>query len=197
MSLFVKICGVTDAEAVAAAGEAGADAVGFVFYEPSPRNLAPKQARALAEAAPPELLKVAVTRAPTQSLVDDVLAEFAPDSWQSDADDFAALRLPARVDRLPVFRKDARPLPELIHFEGASSGAGARADWALAAQLARRTRLILAGGLTPANVAEAIAKVRPYGVDVSSGVERAPGVKDPQSIFEFVRAARKAASELA
>ena len=81
-------------------------------------------------------------------------------------------------------------------FEGPSSGIGEMADWGRAAELAAQTELILAGGLTPANVADAIAAVRPYGVDVSSGVEASAGVKDPAKIIEFVHRAREAAALL-
>jgi phosphoribosylanthranilate isomerase len=96
---------------------------------------------------------------------------------------------------MPVFRS-GRDLPELLPsrllFEGPVSGAGATSDWTAAAALASRTQLVLAGGLKPTNVADAIAIARPFGVDVSSGVEAQPGVKDPARIYEFVRAARAA-----
>jgi phosphoribosylanthranilate isomerase len=81
-------------------------------------------------------------------------------------------------------------------FEGPSSGIGELADWGRAAELARQTQMILAGGLTPENVAEAVQAVRPFGVDVSTGVEASPGVKDPTKIRAFVRAARAAAAQL-
>jgi phosphoribosylanthranilate isomerase len=81
-------------------------------------------------------------------------------------------------------------------FEGPSSGIGELADWGRASELARQTDLILAGGLSAQNVAEAIHAVRPFGVDVSSGVEEVPGIKDPEKIYEFVRAARGAAARL-
>jgi phosphoribosylanthranilate isomerase len=84
------------------------------------------------------------------------------------------------------------PLPERLLFEGPVSGIGETADWSKAAALARRTQLILAGGLNPSNVADAIKRVKPFGVDVSSGVESSPGVKDAQKILDFVRAARAA-----
>jgi phosphoribosylanthranilate isomerase len=89
-----------------------------------------------------------------------------------------------------------QPLPARLLFEGPVSGSGATADWAQACELAGRTGLVLAGGLRPANVAAAIGRVRPYGVDVSSGVESQPGVKSPALVLEFVKAARAAFLEL-
>ena len=85
------------------------------------------------------------------------------------------------------------PLPPRLLFEGARSGTGRTADWSAAQALARRTQLVLAGGLNAGNVAAAIAAVRPFGVDVSSGVEEAPGVKSPAAIADFVQAVRAAA----
>lgn len=194
MSLLVKICGVTTEEAINAAIAAGADALGFVFHGPSPRSIEPVRAAALAAALPPSILRVAVTLHPSQALVDRVLAEFEPDVWQSDADDFTGLVLPPTIVRWPVWRSgntSSAPPPRLL-FEAAVSGAGTKADWSAATALARRCGLILGGGLDAANVGAAIAAVRPYGVDVSSGVERAPGSKDPALIRAFIEAARAA-----
>ena len=197
MNVYVKICGITCPEALEAAVQAGADAVGFVFHEASPRNLTPGAAAALAAGVPSGVHKVAVTLHPAQSLVNDVVDALAPDVWQSDAVDLASLVLPADVERWPVYRADA-PLPGVLPvrllFEGARSGAGELADWSGAARIARRAELILGGGLTPENVHAAITTVRPFGVDVSSGVEAARGRKDPRRIMEFVAAAREAAA---
>jgi phosphoribosylanthranilate isomerase len=195
MSLLVKICGVTTDGAINAALSAGADAIGFVFHGPSPRSIEPVRAAALAGSLPASILRVAVTLRPSQALVDRVLAEFEPDVWQSDAADFEGLVLPATIAQWPVWRSGNpspdTPPPRLL-FEAAASGAGIQADWTAAASLARRCGLILGGGLSAANVGSAIAAVRPYGVDVSSGVEREPGVKDPAMIRAFIEAARAA-----
>ncbi len=195
MSLLVKICGLRTREAVEAAVAGGADAVGFVFHAPSPRNVEPSRAAALAALLPRGVLRVAVTLHPTQSLVDRVLAGFEPDAWQSDAADFATIGLPPAISHWPVWRSGnplpGTPPPRLV-YEAAMSGAGMRADWTAAAGLARRCGLILGGGLDPANVGAAILSVRPSGVDVSSGVEREPGVKDPAMIRAFIEAARAA-----
>jgi phosphoribosylanthranilate isomerase len=196
--LWIKICGLRTREAIEAAAEAGANALGFVFHAGSPRNLDPAAARELQRAVPRGLERVAVFLHPAQSLVDEVLAAVGPDWVQADADDLATLRLPAGLRVLPVLRSGrpsasrATALPPRCLLEGARSGEGERADWRAAAQLARATELVLAGGLDPANVAEAVRAVRPFGLDVSSGVERERGVKDPARIRQFVRAAREA-----
>jgi phosphoribosylanthranilate isomerase len=195
MSLLVKICGVTTDEAINAAVAAGADAIGFVFHGPSPRSIEPLRAAALTSSLPASVLRVAVTLHPSQALVDRVLAEFEPDVWQSDAADFEALLLPATIARWPVWRSGSSPPnmpPPRLLFEAAASGVGIQADWIAAASLAKRCSLILGGGLFAANVGAAIARVRPYGVDVSSGVEREPGVKDPAMIRGFIEAVRSA-----
>ena len=199
MSLLVKICGVTTAEALDAAVEAGADAVGFVFHGPSPRHLEAGQAAALAPRLPQSVQSVAVTRQVSQADVDRVLDTFRPDAWQSDADDLGRVRLPEGIERWPVFRSAgaAGALPRRIVFDGPLSGQGLCADWRCAAALALRCELLLAGGLDASNVALAIATVRPFGVDVATGVESAPGVKDAARIRAFVTAARRAAEALA
>lgn len=196
MSLWVKICGLTTAAAVAAASDAGADAIGFVFA-PSKRRVTAEQARLLSQPAPKHMVRVAVMQHPTQALLDEVLATFAPDVLQTDIEDLPTLNVPKHVTVTPVVRASRalpEPLPARLLFEGPVSGTGEVADWQRAAELARATQLILAGGLHAGNVADAIAHVQPYGVDVSSGVECAPGVKDVEKIHSFVRAARAASA---
>jgi phosphoribosylanthranilate isomerase len=184
--MWIKICGLTSAAAVATALELQVDALGFVFSA-SVRQLSCERALELAQAARGRAGCVAVTRHPTQPLVDEILRVFAPDVLQSDLADLEALQLPRALELLPVVRDVAaappRP-PARLLFEGAHSGAA----------LAPRTQLILAGGLRPDNVAAAIAAVRPFGVDVSSGVEERPGLKSPATMAKFVHAARAAAA---
>jgi phosphoribosylanthranilate isomerase len=190
--MWIKICGMTTAAAVAAAVEAGVDAIGFVFAESS-RQVSPRAAAMLARTARARVRCVAVTRHPTQRTVDEIVNAFRPDLLQTDAADFAALRLPAALGRLPVVRAGdsaPAPLPSRLLFEGASSGSGSLSDWQEAGALARRTELVLAGGLNATNVAAAIGAVGPFGVDVSSGVEQRPGVKSPAEIVRFVLAVR-------
>ena len=191
--MWIKICGLTTPDAVSAALEAGVDAIGFVFAR-SVRQVSPSQALELAAAARGRVHCVAVTRHPSQQDVDDIVSVFKPDVLQTDAPDFALLKVPAQLARLPVFRgasaDESIGLPGRILFEGATSGAGALSDWTVARKVAHRTELVLAGGLNPGNVVAAIEAVRPFGVDVSTGVEVRPGVKSPAEIQNFVRAVR-------
>jgi phosphoribosylanthranilate isomerase len=194
--LWIKVCGLRTVEAIEAAVDAGADAVGFVFHEASPRNLSPEAARELAGAVPSDVARVAVFRHPSQALLDAVLEAVRPDWVQTDVEDLARLRVPDTQRVLPVYRTGARLAPDDVRgrrflVESAHSGAGERADWDVAASLAPVGELVLAGGLDARNVGEALAAVRPFGVDVSSGVERARGVKDPALIRAFVSTARK------
>ena len=191
--MLIKICGLRTPDDVAAAVAAGADALGFVF-EPSPRRVSPEQAQALCGGLAAGVIRVAVMRHPTDAEWARVRDVFAPDWLQTDAGDFAVL---GRLDcePLPVYRDNDPPAgtwPGCILFEGARSGHGERADWRSAARVAARTRVILAGGLDSGNVVEAIETVRPWGVDVSSGVERTRGVKDCRKITEFVACVRAA-----
>jgi phosphoribosylanthranilate isomerase len=199
-ALWIKICGLRTPEAIDAAAGAGADAVGFVFHGNSPRNVSLDDARVLQQAVPAGIERVAVFLHPSQALLDAVLAAIEPHWVQTDASDLAGLRLPTGQRVLPVLRggpAHAGALPPRCLFESSSSGTGERADWAAAARFARTSQLVLAGGLDPANVGEAVRAVRPFGVDVSSGVESSRGVKDAARIREFIRAARVAEQALA
>jgi len=211
VAIWVKICGLTSRDAVEAAVAAGADAVGFVFA-PSKRQVTTAQATQLAQDVPRRIPRVAVMLHPTQSQLDEVWSGFRQDVLQTDLEDLQTLRVPTGLGVMPVVRGGVGLKPDLqrqystgavgpalaghprILFEGPVSGVGSTSDWQAAAQLARTTQLVLAGGLNATNVADAIAAVRPFGVDVSSGVEASPGVKDPTRIHEFVRRARAAAN---
>ena len=194
----MKICGVTRADAVEAAVEAGADAIGFNFHPPSSRFLSPQRATALAGPVPGHVQRIAVMLRPQQAEWDEVFEDFKPDCLQADADCLTELRLPDAVGRMPVYRDhehfdaDSLSIETPCLFESAVSGAGSPPSWERAALLARRAQVMLAGGLDPGNVAEAIRRVRPWGVDVSSGVESSAGVKDPRRVRAFIRAARQA-----
>jgi len=191
--MFVKICGMTSREAVVAAVAAGADAIGFVFAA-SARAVSPEQACELAADVPRTVVRVAVMHHPAATHCARVLEVFGPDWLQTDAEDLAALNLPAGVRVLPVFRNGHLPetatLPARLLFEGTRSGTGTTADWDEARRIASTTELVLAGGLTPENVGAAIEYVRPWGVDVSSGVEIRKGLKDPELISEFLARVR-------
>ncbi|HEY4872960.1 MAG TPA: phosphoribosylanthranilate isomerase [Steroidobacteraceae bacterium] len=190
--MWVKICGMTTAAAVAAALEAGADAIGFVFAE-SVRRVTPQVAAQLATEARGRVACVAVIRHATQQECDSILAEFAPDMLQAELGDLARLALPRELDVLAVVRAGAEPPdpPTRVLFEGPVSGTGVACDWTRARAFAQRTQLVLAGGLNADNVAAAIRAVRPFGVDVSSGVEDKPGIKSALEIRRFVQAARE------
>ena len=193
-ALWIKVCGLTTTDAVRAAVDTGVNAVGFVFAE-SKRRVTALQAAELARDVPRGILRVAVMLHPSQAELDEVWSQFRPDVLQTDADDLATLQVPAGLNVTPVFRAGRElpaTLPTRLLFEGPVSGTGETTDWSAAARLAARTQLILAGGLQPSNVAAAIAVARPFGVDVSSGVEARPGVKDPRKIYDFVRNARAA-----
>lgn len=194
----MKICGLRTAGDVRAAIDANADAIGFVFAD-SIRRVSPAAAAELVRSIPRHIEVIAVTRRPDQALVDEIAATLRPQRLQADADALDALHLPHGLQALPVLRTGmTRPaqLPELFLYEGATSGTGTLADWDEAAALAACGGLLLAGGLTPANVGAAVSRVRPFGVDVSSGVERLPGLKDPGLITEFIARARDTARTL-
>lgn len=192
MTPFVKVCGLTTEAGVDAVGQAGADAAGFVFSA-SPRRVSTARAAALAARLPDSVVRVAVFRHPAPGEVARVLEEFPADWVQTDAADLAGQDL-GGAEPLAVLRAGV-PLPLVIPtvvlFEGPCSGAGEVTDWEAAARLARQTRVILAGGLDAGNVGAAVATVRPWGVDVSSGVEAERGIKDPAKIAAFVAAARR------
>ena len=196
--LWVKVCGLRSPADVEAAVAAGADAVGMVFHPASPRHRTIEQAREVSAAVPPGIARVAVFLRPDASQVAEVVEAIAPDYVQADRASLAALGPGLPSIPLPVLRdgESDEALPALLLYEGALSGTGHRADWSRAAVLARRTKLVLAGGLDARCVGDAIRAVRPYGVDVSSGVEATRGVKDPGMIREFVEAARDAARAL-
>ncbi len=203
MKPFVKICGVTTLEDALACADAGADAVGFNFWPRSKRHVAVDVAAAIAKKLPPQLRTVGVFVDPTAADVDRAFAAGAIDLAQLHGDEppefcarFAGryikafrLRDRATLQRLGDYDCDL----VLVDADSAGyGGSGQRADVTLAADAATRRRVILAGGLTPDNVAEAIAAVQPYGVDVAGGVEREPGVKDWIKVAAFVARAKGA-----
>jgi phosphoribosylanthranilate isomerase len=202
--VWVKICGITNPEDAAAAVEAGADALGFNFWRPGRRYLAPEAAAAIIATLPPQIAKVGV-------FVDEEPAEVLAIARQAG---LTAVQLhgsepPEYLDRLgpyqklKAFRVDDRFCAEtlgryradafLLDAAGSTpGGTGARFDWRAAIAAKRFGRIILAGGLTAENVGEAVRQVAPWGVDVASGVECEPGRKDPRLLREFIRAVRQA-----
>lgn len=192
---LVKVCGMTDPAAVAAAVAANVDAIGFVFAR-SVRQVSPARAAELSSGVPDSIRRVAVMQHPSAAEWQAVCAQFKPQVLQTDAEDFATLAVPEGIECWPVYREggidEQTKLPAIFLYEGRLSGQGATVNWQRASHLAKRGRMILAGGLNADNVAAAIRDVAPWGVDVSSGVESAPGEKDTGKIAAFVAAARSA-----
>lgn len=197
---MVKICGMTSRDAVKDAVGAGADAVGFVFAE-SVRRIDPATARDIAVDIPKGVRRVAVMLHPTNDEWLEVYETFRPDVLQTDTDDLAGLDIYAAVEVWPVYRQGlsepADDAGDAFVYEGRASGTGQTVDWQTAAAVATRGRMILAGGLSAENVAEAIRTVQPFGVDASSSLEAAPGRKDAQKIRAFLNAVRHVDQELA
>lgn len=197
----VKICGISDVENALVAAEAGADAIGLVFA-PSRRRVTVEQAREIVDALPPFVTKVGLFVDEDPARIEEVADACRLDVVQlhgSESPGFCAALGRTVIKAIRV--KDAASLPVMDGYRVAgflldsyhpevAGGTGRTFDWDLAEQVSGRYRVILSGGLTPANVTEAIEKVRPHGVDVSSGVET-DGRKDPAKIREFVMRVRE------
>jgi len=202
----VKVCGITNAEDALAAVEAGADALGFVCYRKSPRYVEPEIIKRIVASLPPFVLPVGVfvneEIKTARDLVDScglVLAQLHGDESASYCEALGrpvlrGLRLRDRGTLLHMAeyrgRAGVRGFVVDAFSEEAYGGTGRVADWSLAAEAASAAPILLAGGLTSKNVGEAIRTVRPYGIDVSSGVEISPGKKDHDKVRAFIRAAR-------
>lgn len=206
MAVKVKICGLTNAEDAAVAVEAGADAVGFVFHKKSPRCADMAVVKAIVKELPPFVLPIGVFVNEDAKVVRNVMDSCGLALAQLHGDETAAYCEQLGRPMLKAIRLlDRHSFLALAEFQGragvrgflvdafspdAYGGTGQVADWSLAAEAAAVTRILLAGGLTPENVAQAIEQVRPYGVDVSSGVEASPGRKDHAKVRAFVQAVR-------
>ncbi len=213
MSVKVKICGIKTPEALQAALAARADFVGFVFYPPSPRSLAPEVAAELAELARPHAAVVALIVDADDAAIDEIVRKVDPDFLQLHGSE-----TPERATE--ITQRWGKPVIKAIKVETAEDAAGALAyadiaalvlfdakapktlagalpggnglafDWHLLDEVKDRVPFMLSGGLTPENVADAIAATGAEIVDVSSGVETAPGIKSPDLIRQFIDAAR-------
>ncbi|MBM4127415.1 MAG: phosphoribosylanthranilate isomerase [Nitrospira sp.] len=202
----IKICGITNRDDAQVAVAAGADALGFVMYRKSPRYVEPAVAKAIIAELPPFVLPVGVFVNEDATAVRTLMDECGFALAQLHGDETATYCQQLGRPVLKALRvKDRGSFLALAEFQGrarvrgvlldafsdqAYGGTGHKVDWTLAAEVARATPILLAGGLTPSNVVEAVQLVRPYGVDVSSGVEASPGKKDPEKVKAFIEAAR-------
>jgi phosphoribosylanthranilate isomerase len=218
MSLIVKICGLSTRETLDVALEAGADMVGFVFFSPSPRHLSLETARDLGKLAKGRASKVALTVDADDTTLANIVEALQPDILQlHGSETVARLRDIKQKFAVPVMkaiavatRADLAALPgyaavaDRILFDARApreatrpGGLGAVFDWHVLENLDLKVPFLVSGGLNAGNVADAVRVTRTGGVDVSSGVERTPGVKDPEMIRVFIRAARAAENHAA
>jgi len=207
--IAVKICGITRPEDARAAAAAGADAIGLVFAPESPRRVTPRQAREIISALPVPLATVGLFVNESRERIGEIIDRLDLDAAQLHGEEtpeyvrgLYGLTRAAIIKAIRV--RDAASLAAAeeyrfvdaflldAHAGPARGGTGERFDWSLARDFAAKKRVILAGGLTPENVGEAVWQVRPAMVDVSSGVESAPRIKDPEKVLAFVTAARGA-----
>ncbi len=203
--MFIKVCGITSEEDALLAVAMGADAVGFNFVPSSPRFLAASRAADIAKRLPPEILTVGIFRDEARERVVEITNQAGLRAAQlhghESADDtrWVRSRVPVVIKVFPGGDPELARAPtygaDIVMLDSASPGSGQVFDWSLAEGAPSGLRILLAGGLTPGNVAEAIERVRPWGVDVASGVESAPGVKDPTLVRRFISAAQEAEPE--
>jgi phosphoribosylanthranilate isomerase len=203
MSTQIKICGVTSVADALSAAEAGADMIGLMFYDQSPRHVSLPVAAEIARALPSLVLRVGVFVNPTEGFVRQAIAECGLGLLQFHGNETSAfctrfgvmnvkairIRDESSLSVLADYRTDAFLLD--AHSAAALGGTGEKFNWDLALEAKKAGKpIILAGGLTPENVAAAVTYVHPLAVDVSSGVESAPGKKDPDKVRAFIKAAK-------
>lgn len=209
MPVRVKICGLTNAEDARAAADLGADALGFIFYPKSPRYLTPAAAAAIIRELPPFVVKVGVFVDESAERIVQIARDAGIDSIQLHGNESPGLCEALRREHFNVVKafriQDQSSLAQVQSYRvsaclldsyvpGQLGGTGARFNWDLAIQTKSfGVPMILAGGLDPENIADAVSKVAPYGVDVSSGVESAPGRKDLAKVRDFIIRAKQAA----
>jgi phosphoribosylanthranilate isomerase len=202
--LFVKICGITRLEDALDAADSGTDAIGFNFYPPSKRYLSVERAARIVQHLPSKLLKVGVFVNPERSEVLRAIERLNLGAIQFSGNEsppevtgypvpvFKAIRIEnsASLQRLTMFKTDIFLLD--TYRDGEFGGTGKTFDWKIGFQARSFGKIIIAGGLSPENVVDAVAAAKPYGVDVSSGVETSPGKKDRKKMESFIRRARAA-----
>jgi phosphoribosylanthranilate isomerase len=200
----IKICGITNLEDALAAAAAGADALGFNFYKKSPRCIEPSKAAEIIEQLPPFIVPVGVFVNEREDKLREILASTGIQAVQFHGDESPEFcqRFGGRV--IKAFQvKDKESLKNMAHYrvgaflldsykDGVRGGTGVTFDWHLAVVAKTFGKVILAGGLTPENVAEAVKLVQPYGVDVAGGVEKEKGIKDHAKLRKFIAEVRRA-----
>ncbi|MEO5378431.1 MAG: phosphoribosylanthranilate isomerase [Magnetococcus sp. DMHC-6] len=208
----IKICGITRKQDAYAAFSSGADALGFVFFSKSPRNISPKAAAQIVEGLPPFVTVVGLFVNATQKQIRDVMSIVPLDVIQLHGDEtpkfcrdllerdrinrvVKAVRVASRTDLEGLERFPVNALLLDAKVAEHYGGTGVAFDWSLMENVSFETPIILAGGLDPDNVGRAIHRIRPYAVDVSSGVELSPGIKDAVKMERFIRAVRKSTWE--
>jgi phosphoribosylanthranilate isomerase len=199
--VFVKICGTTSEEDALLAVAMGADALGFIFA-PSPRQIAPALVRDIVRRLPPEVITVGVFRDETPERVVDIVNSSGLRGAQlsgresAEATRYVKARVPMVIKAFAAGDASVRSAKDygadVVMLDAPSPGSGQVFDWRLAEGVPDGVRFLLAGGLSAENVAEAIRQVRPWGVDVATGVEVSPGKKDPRKLREFIAAAKAA-----
>ena len=199
----VKICGITNLEDARHAADCGADALGFVFYPGSPRFVNPETARRIIADLPPLVTTVGLFVNEPPARIRETAEFCGLSTVQLHGDEepdqcsyppyrvIKALRLQGTMAEETFASYQVSALLLDAYVSNQFGGTGQRCDWAQAADVAARHRIILAGGLSPENVAEAVRQVHPYGVDVSSGVEQRPGQKDPEKVAQFIRMSKE------
>lgn len=192
--LFVKICGITNVDDALAAAQCGADAVGFIFYESSKRCISPPEAAAIIRELPEIVLPVGVFVNTVREVIESVIektgiriVQLHGDEGVDDCRGFGIqtwkgvrFRREEELETISNYDVDAFVFDAYSH--GSYGGSGALSDWGLARAMAQRYRVILAGGLSPENIVDAVQTVRPFGVDINSGVEVSPGTKNHRKI---------------
>jgi len=202
--MFVKICGITTEADALLAVALGADGIGFLFA-PSPRQVSAQAVRRITERVPPEIMTVGVFRNEAPARVVEIVNSIGLKAAQLHGDEtveqsrWVAERVPLTIKAFPAGDARIGRIDDygvgLVLVDAESPGSGEVFDWRLAEGVVDPARLIVSGGLRPENVGDAIAHLHPFGVDVSTGVESAPGRKDPVKLRAFVAAARMAAGE--
>ena len=200
----VKICGITNPEDALMSVEAGADALGFVFFQGSPRYISPEQAAAIIRRLPPFVQTVGLFVNEDLATVNSVADQCGLDVIQLHGEETPEYCESVRRRVIKAFRvMDISTLESMLLYQvagylldawspAAHGGTGRTFNWEIAAEATKRGhRIVLAGGLTPDNIVKSIRQVRPYGVDVSSGVESAPGRKDASKISRFIELAKQ------